>query len=206
MTDDRYFSGFGFGADMNGLGGQGAPRGADAPDAVTYPFTGLGGVVVDRQVSGTRTYDVNVDGVAHYGLYADWIEDVRRLAGDEIIADLGRGPEAYLQTWERAEGIAAPSCRGADAFTGLVEGMTTGEVLRIAGQPQRRQGTTYTYCDGALSFSPDGRLLAVPAPAAAAAPASGGATLPATGGAAPAAFAAGLLALALLLRRGHRVR
>jgi hypothetical protein len=201
MTDDRYFSGFGFGADMNGLGGQGGPRGADAADPVTYPFTGLGGVVVDRQVSGSRTYDVNVDGVAHYGLYADWIEDLRRLAGDEIVTDLSRGAEAYLQTWERAEGIAAPACRGAAPFTGLATGMTTGEVLRIAGQPQRRQGTTYTYCDGVIEFDAAGRLLAVTASAGSVPPAAGGGgTLPATGGSVPVALAAGLLVLAVVAR------
>ena len=32
-------SGFGFGADMNGLGAQGNPRGAASPNPVTYPFT-----------------------------------------------------------------------------------------------------------------------------------------------------------------------
>ena len=33
---------------MNGLGAQGDPRGADAPNPVTYPFTGLGGVTVQQ--------------------------------------------------------------------------------------------------------------------------------------------------------------
>ena len=80
-ADPRYYFGFGFGADINGLGAQGGPRGADAPNKVTYPFTGLGGVTIDQQVSGQRTYDINVDGVAHYGLYPDWIEDLRKQGG-----------------------------------------------------------------------------------------------------------------------------
>lgn len=77
-ADPRYYFGFGFGADINGLGAQGSPRGADAAHQVTYPFKGLGGVTIGRQVSGRRTYDVNVDGVAHYGLYPDWVEDLRK--------------------------------------------------------------------------------------------------------------------------------
>src|SRR3546814_20440609 len=62
-ADPRYLFGIGFGADSNGLGAQGMPRGADAENPVTYPFTGFGGVVIDKQVSGSRVYDINVDGV-----------------------------------------------------------------------------------------------------------------------------------------------
>jgi hypothetical protein len=75
-ADPRYYFGFGYGADMNGLGAQGDPRGADAPNPVSYPFRGLGGVQVHKQRSGTRLYDVNRDGVAHYGLYPDWLQDL----------------------------------------------------------------------------------------------------------------------------------
>ena len=103
-ADPRYLFGIGYGADANGLGAQGGPRVGAAKNPVTYPFTGLGGVVIDRQVSGSRVYDINVDGVAHYGLYPDWIEDLRMQAGDEIVDDLARGSEAYLQMWERAAG------------------------------------------------------------------------------------------------------
>ena len=107
-TNPKTYWGFGFGADINGLGAQGDPR----PDAatnhpVTYPFTTLGGVKVDKQVSGQRTYDINKDGVAHYGLYPDWIQDLKMQAGNDIVKDMSRGPEAYLQMWERAYGVAA---------------------------------------------------------------------------------------------------
>ena len=80
-ADPRYYFGFGYGADMNGLGAQGNPRGADVPNPVEYPFTGMGGVTVDKQRAGERVYDINVDGVAQYGLYPDWIEDLRQVAG-----------------------------------------------------------------------------------------------------------------------------
>ena len=94
---------------MNGFGAQGGPR--NGPNPVTYPFKNFDGTVtVGKQRSGQRVYDINVDGVAHYGLYPDWVEDLRKQAGDEIIRDLARGPEAYLQMWERAEGIPT-GCR-----------------------------------------------------------------------------------------------
>ncbi|MEI2714073.1 MAG: hypothetical protein V9G04_12480 [Nocardioides sp.] len=156
-ADSRYYFGMGFGADINGLGAQGDPRGAGAPDPVTYPFTGLGGVTVDRNHAGERTWDINTDGVAHYGLYPDWIRDVQHVAGagdgPKIAADLARGAEAYLQTWERAQGIKPDSCRNPSlqrsprAFTRAVRaGMRTTDVLRAVGQPYRRLGATYTYC------------------------------------------------------------
>ena len=105
-VDPRFYWAIGFGADINGFGAQGDPRGADVSNPVTYPFTGLGGVEISKQVSGERTYDVNTDGVAHYGLYPDWIEDLRRQGGTTIADDMARGAEGYLQMWERGAGIA----------------------------------------------------------------------------------------------------
>ncbi|MGH3368810.1 MAG: hypothetical protein ACRDPR_02315, partial [Nocardioidaceae bacterium] len=137
---------------INGLGAQGDPRGADAVNPVTYPFEGLGGVTVRKQVSGERVYDINVDGVAHYGLYPDWIEDLRKLAGDAIVQDMARGAEAYLLTWERALGIAANSCTGGSevlpvsAFESIPRGASTREVLFAVGQPDTRLGAAFGYC------------------------------------------------------------
>ena len=168
-ADPRFYFGFGYGADTNGFGGQGGPRGADVPNPVTYPFTGLGGTTIGQQVSGTRTYDVNTDGVAHYGLYPDWMEDLRRLAGDSIIQDMSRGPEAYLQTWERAIGIAGDACRPdvadlTDAQLGqLQKGMSPEAVVRTLGQPNTRRGATFEFCATGgrrtlVRFTPDGAL------------------------------------------------
>jgi microsomal dipeptidase-like Zn-dependent dipeptidase len=103
--DPRFAFGVGYGSDINGLGALGAPRADAAQNPVRYPFRSFdGGTTFERQVSGTRTYDINADGVDHYGLYPDWVEDVRQVAGDQAVADLANGAEAYLQTWERALG------------------------------------------------------------------------------------------------------
>jgi hypothetical protein len=151
-ADPRYYFGLGYGADMNGLGAQGDPRGAGARNPVTYPFRGLGGVLVHKQHSGTRVYDINRDGVAHYGLYPDWLEDLRKLAGPSIVEDMARGPEAYLQMWERADGVANDGCRDpralgpAAVIRGLPRGASAKYVLRHAGQPHSRLDDTFTYC------------------------------------------------------------
>jgi hypothetical protein len=168
-ADDRFAYGIGFGSDINGFATQGAPRGPDVEDPVTYPFEGFGGAVIDRQVSGERVYDINVDGVAHYGLYPDWVEDLRQQAGDAIVEDLERGVEAYLQMWERALGVHPDSCRpDVDPLTAadleqLRSGMAPEQVVALLGQPRERRGTTFTYCgeEGVvtLTFDDDGRLV-----------------------------------------------
>jgi hypothetical protein len=60
-------------------------------------------VTFRRQRTGTRTYDLNADGVAHYGLFADLLADVqRRQRGRQALGTLFRSAEAYLQMWRRS--------------------------------------------------------------------------------------------------------
>jgi hypothetical protein len=117
--------------------------------------------------------------VAQYGLYPDWIQDLTKVAGSDGAAiedDMMRGAEAYLQTWERAEGIAPDPCRNPDlrlrapAFRRAVtEGMTTRQVMRAVGQPWQRLGQEFTYCATAegrraeleVSLSRGGRVTGV---------------------------------------------
>jgi hypothetical protein len=175
-TDPRYFFGVGYGADINGLGAQGDPRNPTGADKVTYPFKGFGGVTVDKQRSGQRVYDINTDGVAHYGLYPDWLQDLKVQAGPAITADMGRGAEAFLQTWERAVGVTNDACRQpsvrkpVSVFRRLAIGSTVKAVLLAAGQPHTRLGHTFGYCakrrDGStarlsLTFGDAGRLRTV---------------------------------------------
>jgi hypothetical protein len=116
-------------------------------------------VTLGRQHAGERVYDINVDGVAQYGLYPDWIEDLRQVAdeqhpgdGADIQDDMARGAEAYLQMWERSVGVTNDACREpavakrAKTIRAVPEGASVATVLRTAGQPHRRLGTTFTYC------------------------------------------------------------
>jgi hypothetical protein len=158
-VDPKFYWGFGYGADINGFGAQGSARGADAKNPVTYPFKGLGGVTISKETSGQRTYDINVDGLAHYGLYPDWVEDLRRQAGPEIADDMARGSEAYLQMWERAYGVSNDACRQPEALKststvlGIADGTSTTDVLKKAGIPHQRLGSTFVYCTKSSSGS-----------------------------------------------------
>jgi microsomal dipeptidase-like Zn-dependent dipeptidase len=171
VADPRYRFGLGFGADANGFHSQPAARGEGQPNAVTYPFKSLDGrVTFDRQISGQRVFDVNRDGVAHYGLYPDWMEQLRLLAGEPIAADLMSGAEAYLQTWERAIGVPGPTtgvpgpttapgpgrpgpaCLATprrlprSGFGPLRLGRTPEQTLFAAGQPQQRLNRAFRWC------------------------------------------------------------
>jgi len=99
--------GIGYGSDMHGLGQQGGPR--NGPNPVTYPYRSAdGAVLMEQPRAGQRTFNINTEGVSHYGLYPDWIEDLRKVAGDQIVKDMSRGAETYLQMWARAERRAQP--------------------------------------------------------------------------------------------------
>ncbi len=104
VRNRRFYNGtgFGYGADMNGLAEQSQPT-ASAP--IGYPFRSFDGrVSFTRETWGQRVFDLNKDGVANYGMYADWLAELRVLAGRPILADMFRGAEAYLEMWERADG------------------------------------------------------------------------------------------------------
>ncbi|MGW6709907.1 galactose-binding domain-containing protein [Streptomyces sp. NPDC054956] len=101
---EKYNVGYGYGTDMNGVGGWPGPRGAGVSNPVVYPFRSTdGGSVIDKQTTGQRTWDLNTDGASHYGLVPDWIEDIRIVGGQGVVDDLFKGAESYLRTWGASE-------------------------------------------------------------------------------------------------------
>jgi hypothetical protein len=87
------------GSDINGLATQ--PGRPSTDRMISYPFTSRDGrVTFDKQKWGDRTFDFNADGVAQYGLYADWLASRTPAEQDRLFGE--RGAEAYLEMWERA--------------------------------------------------------------------------------------------------------
>ncbi len=146
-----YRFGWGYGADLGGLSQQ--PRVTDDSGDIGYPFKSYDGrVTFDQQTTGERTFDYRTEGVAHYGLYPEWFEDLRRLGGRAMARDMWAGGEAYVEMWERAAGVpAARRCKSrGGAFTArgrgpLRVGLEWPALLRRAGQPQERT-RTWSYC------------------------------------------------------------
>ena len=96
-------------------------------------------------------------------------------AGNDIVKDMSRGPEAYLQMWERAYGIKPNACTDMSLRLSLASirskvkaGMTSWATMKAIGQPSRRLNRTFSYCSRAgavhVQFSAAGRVARVVQP------------------------------------------
>ena len=99
----RHYFGIGLGTDTGGFSSLPGPR----PDAgvapLQYAFHSYDGkVTFVRERSGSRTFDLNTDGVAHYGLMPDLIADVQQHGGLATLRPLFHSAEAYLDMWRLA--------------------------------------------------------------------------------------------------------
>lgn len=66
-------------------------------------------------IMGRRTFDFNVDGLAHYGMLPDLLQDLRNIGlGTREFEALFSSAEAYIAMWEKAAGLAT---RPAGPFT-----------------------------------------------------------------------------------------
>lgn len=108
----------GFGFDGNGFGGYAGPRGADSTP-IKYPVTlfqgpgwgpqfaaaGIKPVVLNQLTipESGKTWNPDEVGNAHYGLMADFVEQVRIEGGQEAVDALFNSAEAYLQMWEKVD-------------------------------------------------------------------------------------------------------
>ena len=94
-----------------------AIRGASNPDALTVRIQRIwrrwqamegNNPPLQRYRIGGRDFDVNLDGMAHYGLLPDFLQDVRNIGlTAEEMAPLFRGAEDYVTMWEKAERLKA---------------------------------------------------------------------------------------------------
>ena len=100
----RHYFGVGLGTDTGGFSSLPGPRADAGADPLPYPFESYDRrVEFNRQRTGDRVYDLNTDGVAQYGLFADLIADMQRTEpGEAAERTLFRSAEAYLQTWRLA--------------------------------------------------------------------------------------------------------
>jgi microsomal dipeptidase-like Zn-dependent dipeptidase len=110
-----------FGTDFNGFAGEPGPRfgsqpcgqdGKGAPQQpstmVQYPFVSpVTNSVLGRSVVGQKTFDYNVDGLAHMGMLPDFIEDMRKIGvSDNDLRPLFNSAERYVSMWEKIESLA----------------------------------------------------------------------------------------------------
>jgi hypothetical protein len=96
-----YVQGIGLGSDISGLGRQAGPRDSSTTDPLVYPFVNEFGLRFDRQQTGNKVFDLNTDGMTHYGMMPDNLQDIRIRGAAGIYEAIMNSAEAYLQMWER---------------------------------------------------------------------------------------------------------
>lgn len=111
----------GLGSDLNGLAGLPAPRfGPDAcagnsaeaalqSNRISYPFPlAIGSGTFGMSFMGSRFFDYNRDGVAHVGMFPDFVEDLKQIGlTPQQLEPLLNSAEGYIRMWERAKHKAA---------------------------------------------------------------------------------------------------
>jgi hypothetical protein len=169
LHNPKFAFGFGWGSDENGLGDQPGP----AVTKISYPFKSYDGrVTFNQEQWGKRKFNLDTDGLANYGLYADWLRELQLVGGNAVMKDMFNGAEAYLEMWERADGVPMTRCQprllrtSPRGIGSLRLGDTAEQALYRAGQPVSRPGRSFRYCVSgggtAVSvFSPAGRVVLV---------------------------------------------
>lgn len=112
----------GYGADANGLANLPKPRGAAAEKQIQYPFTlfqgpgwgsqfaaaGIAPLQVEMlAIPGGQSWNMDEVGMAHYGMIADIVEEIRIEGGEEATTALYRSAETYLKLWEQTLAASA---------------------------------------------------------------------------------------------------
>src|SRR5204862_5302933 len=94
-------AGVGIGPDTGGFNALPGPATDAATHPLRYPSRSFDGRVrLGRERTGTRAFDVNRDGVAHYGLLPDLLANVQRQPrGGRALSTLFGSAAAYLRTW-----------------------------------------------------------------------------------------------------------
>jgi microsomal dipeptidase-like Zn-dependent dipeptidase len=87
------------GTDVNGQ--ERLPRKSAGLDSATFYSNGFQKCSTPTP-TGTRTWDYTTDGVAHYGLMADFVKDVRD-RDPAVYANLMKSAEYFAKMWESAE-------------------------------------------------------------------------------------------------------
>lgn len=116
--------GVALGSDFNGSAQQPRPRygpgstqldvervlyeGEGDPAAIAAYFTGRP-LSRHRLPGRAQPFDINVDGLAHYGMLADFVEELRRVhIPPQAIDTLFDSAEAFVQLWERCRAGTPP--------------------------------------------------------------------------------------------------
>ncbi len=110
---------------------------------IVYPFKTLTPgtqLPMNRSTVNGRQFDFNTEGMAHFGLFPDFIADLQSLGvTDTEFGPLFRSAEGYIQMWSRAEQamVPAPVAHTATPVRGAIN-------LQIQSSASATQSTSFT--------------------------------------------------------------
>jgi microsomal dipeptidase-like Zn-dependent dipeptidase len=102
-----------------------------------------------RHRAGRRDFDINLDGVAHYGMLPDFLQDLRNVGlSQERLAPLFRSAEDYIRTWERCEQRRGRVPRNAEFVRAEVPAeVQRGRVAQVTVVMRNTGSATWTAAD-----------------------------------------------------------
>jgi microsomal dipeptidase-like Zn-dependent dipeptidase len=99
-----------------------------------------------------RDYDINIDGVAHYGLLPDFLQDLRNVGvTQQDLSPLFRSAEDYIRVWERCDRQRPPFRAESDAdFVGqtVPTSFSPGESADVSVTMRNVGPAAWTSADG----------------------------------------------------------
>lgn len=115
-----------FGNDACGQDANERSRQARAGNKLEYPFSLPGLGAFERQVTGAKSFDFNVDGLAHVGLLPDMVADLGQIGlSDADLEPLMNSASGFVDVWDRAEGREpgiVPGCTACSAASDCDDG------------------------------------------------------------------------------------
>jgi hypothetical protein len=95
---------------------------------------------LNAHVTGNRTFDLNYDGLAQYGMLPDLLQDTRVVGmTSEQLGPLFQGAEALIQTWEKGCGLSAPLLSGPGCLPSPEGGAPREMAAPVTGRGLARQ-------------------------------------------------------------------
>jgi microsomal dipeptidase-like Zn-dependent dipeptidase len=96
---------------LEAMGNRNVSLGTDSNGFIVWPGPRKGSnVIYDENFpmcqTGSKTWDYNKDGVAHYGLLPDFLTDLKNLGGDKELESLFKSAEYFAQMWEKCQRLS----------------------------------------------------------------------------------------------------
>ncbi len=144
-------------------GGSSAERIAQGTNRLAYPFSIGSFGTFSNQVTGQRTFDYNVDGLAHIGLIPDMIADLQNVGVSQgQLQPLFGSAQAYITMWTNAQPPPTPPAITSPNSATFIVGTASSFTASATGLPVPTFSETGAL-PGGVTLASNGTLAGTPA-------------------------------------------